>query len=434
MDSLDVRKSVISQEDMADCTGFVSDFCEELKEYKGRLACTEAEKACARAIRNRLHDETDVKTRLEAFDACYMLGRRTFLLVGIWYAFCLALYYISFAGDRTVGAIITAISSVLFVLGTAMLMSLYLGSHKFKWLLGKKTTYNVVSECGSGDNRKVVIVCAGHDEMPGSAVRDFDLMRNACVIVAPISALVFLLFCILKMAMGTHDGDIVAKTSAFAIVPAIFGILGVAACIMHYSQSANHSRSVNGISTAVALASFAYFVDKPELMPSGVKLVFASFGAENAGHSGSKAFISSHPEFAGATVICIGNIASGNLNVVECDPLRKLDYNPRTVSALLSSAREQNIHIGVQSHVSLKDKFYSMHGFISNAFAKANMSTLTILAKRNPNVGNNPGVNDVENLFSITVGTLRDVMIEGAKEVKEDNDFSAIEIVEVQSK
>ncbi len=433
MDSLD-NKKVVSKEDMNDCLEFVTDFCEELKGYHGRLACSEQETACARAIRNRLHDETDVKTRLEAFHAYPLLGRRMFLLIGIWYAFCLALYYISFAGDRGVGIAMCLVALFAFFGGMAMLISLYTGKRTFKWLLLRKPSFNVVSECGSQENRKVFVVCSSHDEMPGSAIKDFDLMRKACIIGAPISAFVFVLFCILKAAIGTHTGDIVTKSSVFAIIPAIFGIFGIAACVLHYSHLTSHARETNGISTAVSLASYAYFVDKPELMPTNVKLVFASFGAENAGHCGSQAFIDSHPEWNGATVICLDELRSGNIVVCECDPLRKIHYNARTVSALLSSAREQVIPIGVQPHDSFKHKFNALHGYTSNAFAKAGNPTLTMLAKDYSKLGGSFDGRDIETLFALTVAPLQDLMKEAAIEVEENIDTNEMQIVDVVSK
>lgn len=434
MDALQ-NKKVVSQEDMADCLEFVQDFCATLSSHHGRLACTEQETACARAIRNRLHDETDAKTRLEAFEAYPLLGRRTFLLFGVWYVFCLALYYTSFAGDLANGIIMSLVALGMFIGGIAVLASLYLGKRTFKWLLAKKPSFNVVSECGTSENRKVFIVCASHDEMPGSFIKDFNVMRKACIIGAPVSAFVFVLFCILKAAIGMETGDIALKTSVFSVIPAVFGMLGIAACVLHYSHLAKHARETNGISTAVAMASYAYFVDKPELMPNNVKLVFASFGAENAGHCGSQAFIDSHKEFQGATVICLDEIRSGNISICECDPLRKIEYEPRTVSAMLSSAREQGIAIGVQPHQSIKHKFNALHGYTSNAFAKAGCLSFTVLAKDYSNNSNSSfDGKDISNLFSLVVGTLQDLMGEASQQVEEDNDSQDMQIFDVETK
>ena len=86
MTGFEEKHSVISNDDMKSAIDFVEEFTEELKAYPNRITASKDETACARAIRNRLHDETDAKTRLEAFAAPVLLGRGSFLLLGIWYA------------------------------------------------------------------------------------------------------------------------------------------------------------------------------------------------------------------------------------------------------------------------------------------------------------------------------------------------------------
>ena len=117
MTGLEEKHSVISKEDMQSAMDFVEDFSHELEKYPHRIAASKDETACARAIRNRLHDETDAKTRLEAFDASPLLGRGSFLLIGIWYAICYVMYFVSFAGGRVTGAMLTLLSLVMFLGG-----------------------------------------------------------------------------------------------------------------------------------------------------------------------------------------------------------------------------------------------------------------------------------------------------------------------------
>ena len=49
------------------------------------------------------------------------------------------------------------------------------------------------------------------------------------------------------------------------------------------------ARENNGVATAVAMATYAYFAEQPELLADNTKIVYVSFGAENSGHSGSGA-------------------------------------------------------------------------------------------------------------------------------------------------
>lgn len=410
MEELNQIKNVISQEDLADCLDFVDDFSSQLKEFSGRLTGGDSETACARAIRNRLHDETDAKTRLEAFMSYPMLGRQSFLLVGVWFALCYILYFVSFAGGRIAGIFLTLLSLVVFVVGIGIFLSLYFGKRTFKNILPKKACYNVVSEFGSENNERVFVVCDHHDEMPGSIIKDFGIMRKFCTVIAPTSMFVFILFCILKMAIGTQDGDIVAKTSAFAIVPTIFGIFGVTSIILHYSPLSKHTRSSNGISTSIAMATYAYFVDKPELLPEDVKIVYASFGGENSAHCGSFEFAKAHPEFAKATVLCIDDIQSGDIEIAEYDAVRKIEYDANTIAAVLESAREQDIKISVMQHRTLRDKFNSLHGFMSNSFACIGNPTVTILSKGYDKSQRNLSAEEIGNLFSLSVGAMQNLM------------------------
>lgn len=219
MTGLEEKHSVISKEDMQSAMDFVEDFSHELEKYPHRIAASKDETACARAIRNRLHDETDAKTRLEAFDASPLLGRGSFLLIGIWYAICYVMYFVSFAGGRVTGAMLTLLSLVMFLGGGSVFLLMYLGNSKLGKFLPKKVSYNVVSEsCNDAKNAKnVLIVCDNHDATLGSPVKDFNLVRKLCMIVAPVSVFIFILFCILKMAIGTEGANVAVKISAFTI-------------------------------------------------------------------------------------------------------------------------------------------------------------------------------------------------------------------------
>ena len=79
----EIKKKAVSAEDLLDGGDFIVEFSDELKKYPHRITGSADETACARAIRNRLHDETDAKTRLEAFNAYPMFGRGSFLYLGI---------------------------------------------------------------------------------------------------------------------------------------------------------------------------------------------------------------------------------------------------------------------------------------------------------------------------------------------------------------
>lgn len=442
MTGFEEKHSVINKEDMQSAMDFVEEFSHELSKYPHRITASKDETACARAIRNRLHDETDAKTRLEAFNTPPLLGRGSFLLLGIWYALCYVVYFVSFAGGRVAGALVTLLSLVMFLSGGSVIILMYLGSRKAGKILPKKVSYNVVSEsCKDEKNVKnTLVICDNHDATLGSPIKDFNLVRKLSMIIAPLSVFVFVLFCILKMAIGTQGDNVAAKISAFTILPFVSGIFGIAAFVLHFSPMERFARENNGVATAVAMATYAYFAEQPELLADNTKIVYVSFGAENSGHGGSNAFLEAHPEFASAKVLAIGDVLSDNFQVAERDALRNIDFSIDVVSAVHASAIEQGITVSTMPHDSFLHKFNSLHGFISNAFAKNGNPTATILAKDYSKRDKSLSKSDLENLFSLCVGAAMKIM---AKEDNAPKTFegviatapsSEMKIVDVESK
>ncbi len=442
MTGFEEKHSVINKEDMQSAMDFVEEFSHELSKYPHRITASKDETACARAIRNRLHDETDAKTRLEAFNTSPLLGRGSFLLLGIWYALCYVVYFVSFAGGRVAGALVTLLSLVMFLSGGSVIILMYLGSRKAGKILPKKVSYNVVSEsCKDEKNVKnTLVICDNHDATLGSPIKDFNLVRKLSMIIAPLSVFVFVLFCILKMAIGTQGDNVAAKISAFTILPFVSGIFGIAAFVLHFSPMERFARENNGVATAVAMATYAYFAEQPELLADNTKIVYVSFGAENSGHGGSNAFLEAHPEFASAKVLAIGDVLSDNFQVAERDALRNIDFSIDVVSAVHASAIEQGITVSTMPHDSFLHKFNSLHGFISNAFAKNGNPTATILAKDYSKRDKSLSKSDLENLFSLCVGAAMKIM---AKEDNAPKTFESViatapssemKIVDVESK
>ncbi|MBR4801154.1 MAG: hypothetical protein IK048_05770 [Clostridia bacterium] len=419
MENFDVSKSSISAEDMLDGVDFINEFVGELAEFPNRLTGTENETACARSIRNRLHDESSVKTRLEAYYAYPLLGRGALPFLGIWYMVSLVLYFVSFAGGRVAGALLTALALAVFVSGSVAIISLFLGRSTLAGLLNKKPSYNVVSEfsksdAGAQDKRTFVIV-DNHDAKLGGFFGDFGVLRKLTILIAPISAGLFVLFCILKMAIGTES---VSTITVFTILPAIFGLLGAFATFTHYSPFVRHARQNNGVATAIAMATYAYFVEHDDKIPDDAKIVYVSLGGENSAHGGSQAFVRSHPELAGAQVLCVQDVLSGDLKIAECDALRKIAFSTPLVSVVRSSAHEQGIEISTVPHDTIRQKFASLHGYTSDAFANSGMATATITA--NAPTDRVLDRNDVEKLFSLTVGALEKLMAEEKKPPKQE--------------
>jgi len=145
MDIFDIENSVIPAEDLHDGVDFIGEFSAELQQYGNRITGTSRETACARVICRRLADETGAKTRLEAYKAYPFLGRGSMPVFGLWFLLCYVLYFVSFAGNRLAGILLTLLALAVFAAGAVAMITLQFGKRKLKALLNQKISYNVVS-------------------------------------------------------------------------------------------------------------------------------------------------------------------------------------------------------------------------------------------------------------------------------------------------
>ncbi len=407
MKAFDFDKSILDREELAIGGEFISEFSSAMRDGGSGLTGSEGETSCARTIRDRIQSESGEKARLEAYRAYPLVGRGAFPLIGIWYAFSLLLYFVSFAGGRLAGILLTALSVFVFLSGGVALGAVFLGGGKLKKLFNTKVSYNVVSEHKpekATENEKTVIICANHDSVMGSYISDFSLSRKLAFILAPVTVLLFLTCAIIKMAIGA---DTAAKISVLSIIPALAGVAGILAMVTHFSPFEQHSRPNNGISVSTAMAAYCYFTENPELIPDGVRLVFASFGGENSAHGGSAAFCAAHPEFKDAEVIALGSIESGRFRIAEYDALRKISFSTPMVSAVRSAAHEQDIDLETMGRDGFKQKFNALHGYISNSFARSGIASATLFAKDYGDGGEGLDRSDIECLLALTVGSVK---------------------------
>lgn len=423
MEIFDIENSVVSQDDLHDGVDFVGEFSGELQQYKNRISGSKSETACARTIRSRLAEETGATVRLEAFKSYPLLGRGSLPVFGLWYILCYLLYFISFAGNRLAGILLSLLALAVYATGGLTMLFMYVGKRKFRGFLTQKISYNVVSEFSKNTDKlkkeRVFIVADNHDAMLGNFTRDYKLMSKLAHVFVPLTAVIFVLFCILKMAIGT---DTAPKITAFSVIPAVIGVLGISVTMLRFSPFERNAKQNNGIATSVAMATFAYFVEQPHLVPEDVRLVYASFGGENSAHGGSEAFVKAHPEFQGAYVLCIGDVESGELKIADVNPLRNIRYSTPLVSTIRSSAYEQKIDISTIPTDKISQKLSAIHGYMCDAFASNGDATAMILAPEPSSSENELDVNDLEKLFSVTVGTMIKLMKDTPAGPQEENE------------
>ena len=414
MENLDRKPFVVSQDDLDDACDFVTDFCNELDQHKGRLTGTQEETATARLIRDRLHSETSARVRLEAYKARPMAGRGSLLLLGIWFALCLVVYFLSFVKHDVSAVIISIFALVLFLAGAIAILLLFIGKGgKLNNMLPKKVSYNVVSErcpsCCEASKERTIIICTNHDAVLGNALYDFKKLRKFTLIIVPISAIVFIASCIVKAVIAEYITHIAALTT-LTIIPFLASVAGIAVLITHFSLSRKHARNRGGVATSVALATYAYFVENPDLLPNDVRIVFASFGGENSAHGGSKAFVSAHSEFGSAKVLAISNILDNNFSIYTGDHFLKIKHSTKVLNAIGLSAKERDVVLKTYDNNSISNKLSCLHGSISNSFAQANIDSATITAKHITTTEDVVSRDDVAKLFGLAVTTVHHLM------------------------
>ena len=406
METTEISKTAIPKEVSDAAVNFVGSFSKELDKLPHRIAGSEEETACARMIRSRLHSETDADVRLEAFRATPSLGRGVFPMFGVWFLLSYLIYYLTFIGNRLSGILVTLFAALFFLTGVGIILAIYYGDRRLKGLLKKKISYNVVSEFSKNKSSdvkdRVIVIADNHDLKHGSILKDYGTLRKLALLATPVAAALFVIFCILKMAIGTEEPYLSAKITLFVIIPAVPGVFGTASAFMHYSPFARHAKRGNGVSTCLAMATYSYFAEQPDLLPDDVKIVYASFGSENAGHDGSQAFKAAHPKFLNAYVLCIGDIAGNDIKLAEANPFGKKQFSTQMTLDISSATHDIGMTLTTVPHRTLSQKLENVHGFMSAAFAESGIHSTTLIGCGD----GKPDEEDISKLFSLTVGTV----------------------------
>lgn len=357
--------------------------CEEeirlLEPFSTALAASEKETACARFLRDELSVMST--TRMEAFRVSPMAGRNSSLLMAAAYFVAVLFYFFSFAGDRTAGIVLTAVSLVILFVGGFVTGAMFLGSRRFVGILPGKVAYNVFSEnfpSRKQQGSKLLVIAANRDAVPGSYFTNFALVRKTVFAVVPSSVVLMVLFCVIKMAVGS---DTVAKITLLTVFPFITSVAGIAALALHFSPFSRHARANNGISTSVAINLYRYLSRHPELLPEDMRVCFVSFGAENAAHAGSRAFAAAHPEIKGAKAVVLGDIESASFRLERKDLLRKITLSRSSLSVMGKAVERSGVACELHPKEGLAGKLNAMHGYAASALAEAGCDCVFLTAK-----------------------------------------------------
>ena len=146
-------------------------------------------------------------------------------------------------------------------------------------------------------------------------------------------------------------------------------------------------------------------------LPENTRFVYVSFGGENSGHAGSKAFVERHiardKNFTKAKVVCLDEIRSGDLFLAKSDILRKARYSQDMVYAVEKASQELKIPLEIE-----KDIINNQHGHIATSFDNQRIEAVSIFG-REPTTSNNTLVttDTIQNLYDLTMQTIQNILI-----------------------
>ncbi|HKL93831.1 MAG TPA: M28 family peptidase, partial [Clostridia bacterium] len=333
----------VKAEDVASAYDFIESATKKMNTHTARIAGGWGEKRGARIIREIAQDSLNAACRLEPFDSRMLRGRGSFVILGGFYALCLILYLISFAAKDIAGVIITLVVFLLFTVGTVIILSLLVGFPWFEKLYPKKISYNVVAELvPKSEVKQTLIVSCNYDSPLGNNFKIKAHIMPKVLLGAVLSAVIFIVFCILKMSIKPHT---VAQIVVLTVLPFVLCTIAIVALSGYISLSKNKVKENNGMGVATALAAVKYLVHNG-LIPDDCKIVFVALAAENAGHGGAEEFVCHHNNekdfFVNPVAINFGELRDDKITVVTKDFLHAQSYDENLVNKCMEAIREQD--------------------------------------------------------------------------------------------
>lgn len=386
-----------------DYNEFMETESKKMENHKARVAGSWGEKRAARMIRDDSIKLLGIPSRMEPFYSRRFKGRPCFMLIGIVYAACLALFLTSFAGG-SYGYVSAALSLIGILLSTGFLVSLYIGLPFAQKFLKKTTSYNVVSTVKAKEEcKRNIIISANYDSQYGNNFKMSDKARFWIITVSLGTIALFALICILRLIVGVES---VPAKASLIVLSCVFSVPSILALTLTFSLSKNKIEENNGLSTAVALTTVRYLIDE-DLIPKDTAVTFVAFGGENAGHDGANAFVKRHAGtslFENATLINVGDIIERKYFVATVDGVHKHKFDESLVQTAKSVAENLEIELNEEGK-----NFGALSGYAATAFEKAGVKSVTLLARdRNPFreiTEENTDISDVvTNCFKLCVG------------------------------
>ena len=382
---------------------FIETESKKMENHKARVAGSWGEKRAARMIRDDSIKLLGIPSRMEPFYSRSFKGRPCFMLLGIVYAICFALFLTSFAAG-IYGYVSAAVSLAGIIIATAFLVSLYIGRTFAQKLLKKTTSYNVVSTIkAKSECKRNIIISTNYDSKYGNNFKISDKTRFWLIAASLISIAVFALLVFIRLIVGV---DSVAAKASLIVLSCVFAIPSILILILTFSLSKNKVEENNGLSTSVALAVVRYLIDE-DMIKKDTAVTFVAFGGENAGHDGANAFVKQHkdtPMFENATFINMEDIVERKYFVATTDAVHKHDFDSSLIDLAKDVAKDLEIEIKEEGK-----NFGALSGYAATAFERAGVPGVTLVARdKNPFreiIVEDGDISDVtQNCFKLLVG------------------------------
>jgi hypothetical protein len=221
------------------------------------------------------------------------------------------------------------------------------GQRRLRWVLPKRTTYNVICELGDAEAERTVVVISHHDSAHSGLVfhpklpeigdrlgliarTDTSPMLMAPVVGGPLLA-----------ALGAA-----LNSRLLARLGLLLGIGSAAAMADIGRREVVPGANDNGTAVVAELALAQRFLEQP---PEGIRVVLLSVGSEESFSEGIKAFGERHfPDLPQETTffLCLESVGSPHLLVLRGEGFLKMrEYPPRALALMDGLAEEMGIYL-----------------------------------------------------------------------------------------
>ncbi|HSN26849.1 MAG TPA: M28 family peptidase [Kofleriaceae bacterium] len=259
------------------------------------------------------------------------------------------------------GSVLVASIGLAFAVAAPVLFvaELVLGHEVLDRLFTRRPSENVVGTLpATGAPARVLIVSAHHDSAPENTW--FATLGYAAFALAVLALLGFAFALTFSaVQVGGFLAGSARAVAAGTLRPWLVAVVFVPGVV--YGLAFNRGRAGGGTvpgaaddlsGCGVTLALCRFLVAHPEVVPAGTEIRFVSFGSEEAGLRGSRAYVARHRDELrrlDAHVLDLEMIAHPTVGILRSDLNGTVIHAPASVAAAVEAARRARVPYEVRS-------------------------------------------------------------------------------------